>query len=301
MLKALNIDIDPTIAAGKLTVAKQQMVEIAKVLSYDSELLVMDEPSAALTENEIQELFKVIRDLKSRGHGIIYISHRLDELPQISDRITVMRDGQYVGTEETKNITKEKIISMMVGRTIYEERKTVSTVLKDAPVVLKVEHLKGNNVKDVSFELYKGEILGLAGLVGAGRTELARLIVGADKRINGDIYVNGKKVNIASPNDAVRHGIAPHARPGFIVVEAVRAGSQLRLTVRDSGNGVPPDRLSLLNHGVGLANTRARLQYLYREHHQFVFSNVEGGFCVTVAIPFGRDGGAVEPIRMGAA
>lgn len=207
MLKALNIDIDPTVPAGKITVAKQQMVEIAKTLSYDSELLVMDEPTAALTENEIQELFKVIRNLRDRGNGIIYISHRLDELPQISDRITVMRDGQYIGTEETKNITKEKIISMMVGRTIYEEPKTESAVPQDAPVVLKAEHLTGNNIKDVSFELRKGEILGFAGLMGAGRTETMRALFGADQLTGGEITVNGKKVRIKSPSDAIAHGI----------------------------------------------------------------------------------------------
>jgi ribose transport system ATP-binding protein len=168
MLKALNVDIDPSLPVSRLTVAMQQMVEIAKALSYNSELLVMDEPTAALTENEIQELFKVIRSLREKGHGIIYISHRLDELPQISDRVTVMRDGQYIATKNISEVTKEQIISMMVGRTIYERPKEKSMVAKDAPVVLKVEHLLANNVKDVSFELRKGEILGFAGLIGWG-------------------------------------------------------------------------------------------------------------------------------------
>ncbi len=207
MLRALNVHIDPTIPAGELTVAKQQMVEIAKALSYNSELLIMDEPTAALTENEIQELFKVIRDLRDKGHGIIYISHRIDELPLISDRVTVMRDGQYVGTEETKKITKDRIISMMVGRTIYEEPKLESSVPAGAPVVLKVEHLIGNNVKDVSFELRKGEILGFAGLMGAGRTETMRALFGADNSTGGSINVNGKKVTIKSPSDAIANGI----------------------------------------------------------------------------------------------
>lgn len=228
MLMALNVDIDPSLPAEKLTVAKQQMVEIAKALSYDSELLIMDEPTAALTESEIDELFKVIRELRGKGHGIIYISHRLDELAQISDRITVMRDGQYVGTEETKEVTKDKIISMMVGRTIYEKPKTHSTVPEGAPVVLKVEHLMGHNVKDVSFELRKGEIVGFAGLMGAGRTETMRALFGADETTGGEIFVNGKKVNIKSPSDAIANGICylSEDRKGF--------GLAVDLSVRDN-------------------------------------------------------------------
>ena len=228
MLSALNIDIDPSIKAGRLTVAMQQMVEIAKALSYNSELLIMDEPTAALTESEIQELFKVIRDLRDKGHGIIYISHRLDELPQISDRITVMRDGQYVGTEETKAVTKEKIISMMVGRTIYEKPKSHSTVEADAPVVLKVENLIANNVKNVSFELRKGEILGFAGLMGAGRTETMRALFGADPSVSGNVYVDGKKVHIKSPSDAISHGIC------YLSEDRKAFGLSVGLSVRDN-------------------------------------------------------------------
>ena len=228
MLKALHVDIDPTIRAGKLTVAKQQMVEIAKALSYDSELLIMDEPTAALTETEIDELFKVIRDLRDKGHGIIYISHRLDELPEISDRITVMRDGQYVGTRETKEVSKDNIISMMVGRTIYEKPKSHSTVEKNAPVVLKVEHLMGGNTKDVSFELRKGEILGFAGLMGAGRTETMRALFGADPATGGEVFVNGKKVHVKSPNDAIAHGIC------YLSEDRKAFGLAVGLSVRDN-------------------------------------------------------------------
>ncbi len=228
MLKALNVDIDPTIPAGKLTVAMQQMVEIAKALSYDSELLIMDEPTAALTENEIEELFKVIRNLRDKGHGIIYISHRLDELSKISDRITVMRDGQYVGTKETQEVTKEMIIGMMVGRTIYEKPKSASTVPKDAPTVLKVEHLMGKNVNDVSFELRKGEILGFAGLMGAGRTETMRALFGADHKTGGEIIVNDKKVSINSPSDAIANGIC------YLSEDRKAFGLAVGLSVRDN-------------------------------------------------------------------
>ena len=154
----LNIDIDPTEKMGNLTVGKQQMCEIAKAISHDAKVIIFDEPSAALTEAEIEELFKIIRDLRDRQLGIVYISHRMDEIKVITDRVTVMRDGGYVGTLITKESTKDDIINMMVGRVIYEDPKTESNVAKDAPVVLKVEHLNaGKMVRDVSFdELHKG-------------------------------------------------------------------------------------------------------------------------------------------------
>ena len=209
LLESLNIDISPTVRVNELSIAKQQMVEIAKALSFeDSSLLIMDEPTAALTEGEIQDLFKMIRDLREKGVSIIYISHRLEELPQIVDRVTVLRDGQYVGTMDIEDATKQKIISMMVGRVIYDDPKEKSNVPKDAPVVLEARNLVGNNVKNVSFELRRGEILGFAGLMGAGRTETMRAIFGADPIESGEILVNGEKVEIKSPYDAVSHGIS---------------------------------------------------------------------------------------------
>jgi ribose transport system ATP-binding protein len=228
LLRSLNIDIEPWVTVNTLTVAKQQMVEIAKALSNESELLVMDEPSAALTENEIQELFKFIRDLKAKGHGIIYISHRLDELPQIADRVTVMRDGQYIGSADIKDITKQQIISMMVGRTIYEEPKTRSSVPEDAPVVLEVRDLVADNVKKVSFKLHKGEILGFAGLMGAGRTETMRALFGADPVESGDIFVYGQKAKIKQPSDAIRYGI------GYLSEDRKGFGLAVGLSVRDN-------------------------------------------------------------------
>jgi ribose transport system ATP-binding protein len=228
MLKALNIEMDPTVLAKDLTVAKQQMVEIAKALSYESELFIMDEPTAALTESEIQELFKVIRDLKAKGHGIVYISHRLDELPEICDTVTVMRDGQYIGTKSIKEVTKSEIINMMVGRIIYEKPKSKSTVKPDAPIVLDVQHLHGNNVKDVSFNLRKGEILGFAGLMGAGRTETMRIVFGADPKESGEVIVKGDNANIGSPSDAIRRGI------GYLSEDRKAFGLAIGLSVRDN-------------------------------------------------------------------
>ncbi len=226
LFRKLNIDIDPAEMMGNLTVGKQQMCEIAKAISHKAKVIVFDEPSAALTEAEIEELFKIIRDLRKQQLGIVYISHRMDEIKVITDRVTVMRDGTYVGTLITKDCTKDDIINMMVGRVIYEDPKTESTVPKDAPVVLKVEHLNaGRMVKDVSFELRKGEILGFSGLMGAGRTETARAIFGADPKTGGNIYINGQKVEINSPQDAVKCGIGylseDRKRFGIVVQKSV--------------------------------------------------------------------------------
>ena len=228
----LGINIDPSEKMGNLTVGKQQMCEIAKAISHQAKVIIFDEPSAALTEAEIEELFKIIRDLRDRQLGIVYISHRMDEIKVITDRVTVMRDGGYVGTLITRDCTKDDIINMMVGRVIYEDPKTKSMVAPDAPVVLKVEHLcAGKMVQDVSFELHKGEILGFSGLMGAGRTETARALFGADPKERGDIYINGKKVDIRSPKDAVALGIGylseDRKRYGIVVDKSVAENSTM--------------------------------------------------------------------------
>ena len=208
LFRRIGIRIDPSVKLGSLTVGKQQMVEIAKAVSHDSKLLILDEPTAALTQPEVEDLFRIMHDLKHKNIGMIYISHRMDEINRISDRVTVMRDGEYVGTEYTKNLTKDDIVRMMVGRVIYGEQKAKSLVPEDAPVVLEARNIvSGKTLKDVSFKLKKGEILGFAGLMGAGRTELARAVYGADEFDSGEIFVNGKKTNIRTPEDAVKNGI----------------------------------------------------------------------------------------------
>ena len=229
LLDSLHLDISPKTVVKRLTVAKQQMVEIAKSLSYNNtKILIMDEPSTALTESEIEDLFTFIRRLKATGVGIVYISHRMNELFQITDRITVMRDGQYVGTVNTDETNMDEIVQMMVGRTIYEEPKSKSNVPADAPVVLEACGLTSNDVKDVSFKLYKGEILGFAGLMGAGRTETMRLVCGADKKTAGTIKVDGKEVHIQTPKDAVKAGI------GYLSEDRKRYGLCLGLSVADN-------------------------------------------------------------------
>ena len=237
LFQELNIEIDPKEKMSNLTVGKQQMCEIAKAISHKAEVIVFDEPSAALTEKEIADLFEIIKDLRKKGLGIVYISHRMDEIKVITDRVTVMRDGGYVGTLITAESTKEDIINMMVGRVIYEDPKEHSMVAPDAPVVLKVEHLNaGKMVQDVSFELRKGEILGFSGLMGAGRTETARALFGADPKQSGKISIMGKdgqlrEVTINSPQDAVKYGIGylseDRRRYGVVVQKSVNENTTL--------------------------------------------------------------------------
>ncbi len=228
LFKMLNLRLDPTIKVADLTVAKQQMVEIAKALSFNAKILVMDEPTAALTETEIDELFSIIRQLRQKGVGVVHISHRLEELKQISDRVTVMRDGKYIDSLLTKDAPIDQIISLMVGRTIYE----TSPELPEKPnqeVVLEVRNLNhGRVLRQVNFSLKKGEILGFAGLVGAGRTEVARAIFGADPFDSGEVYIKGEKVHIASPGDAVAHGI------GYLSEDRKRYGLALGMDVKEN-------------------------------------------------------------------
>ena len=228
LFEMLNLKLAPAMKVSDLTVAKQQMVEIAKALSFNAKILIMDEPTAALTDIEIDELFKIIRQLCKKGVGVVHISHRLEELKQISDRVTVMRDGKYIDTLQTENASIEKIISLMVGRTIYEAAPELPEN-PDQEVVLEVKNLNyGKFLKDVNFNLKKGEILGFAGLMGAGRTEVARAIFGADAYDSGEIYIKGQQVSIKSPGDAVAHGI------GYLSEDRKRYGLALGMDIKEN-------------------------------------------------------------------
>lgn len=228
LFKKLNVDILPTELVENLSVAQQQMVEIAKAISFDSKVLIMDEPTATLTDNEIEDLFRVILELKSEGKSIIYITHRLQELPLIADRITVMRDGRYIGTKNTDEISVDEIIKMMVGREITVEKQKKYDVFGRTPT-LEVRNLyAGRAVKNISFKAYPGEILGISGLVGAGRTETARAIYGADSKDSGEVFINGKSVNITSPTDAVKNGLA------YLPEDRKRYGLALGLDVENN-------------------------------------------------------------------
>ncbi len=228
IIAAMNLKLDPTAPVDRLTIARQQMVEIAKALSYRSRVLIMDEPTAALNDAEINDLFAIIRRLKAEGVGIVYISHKMDELKRIADRVTVMRDGRYVDTVPAAETPVERIITMMVGREVTSEALRVPD-LAEAEVLLEVRGLsRGKEVRDVSFDIRKGELLGFAGLMGAGRTELARAIFGADARDSGEIRIHGRPVDIRTPQDAVRAGI------GYLSEDRKQFGIAVGMDVRDN-------------------------------------------------------------------
>nr|WP_303243627.1 sugar ABC transporter ATP-binding protein [uncultured Blautia sp.] len=213
VLNELKININPDQTVGDLPVSKQQMVEIAKALSIHARILIMDEPTSALTAREIEDLFRIIRDLKAQGCGIVYISHRLEELAQIVDRVTIMRDGQYITDGNFKDMTMDQIITNMVGREIKEKFPRVTCT--KGKKVFEVKNLNaGRMVRDISFSLYEGEIVGFAGLMGAGRTETTRAIFGVDPKESGEIYLDGQKIEIHNPMDAIKNGVvlAPEDR-----------------------------------------------------------------------------------------
>ena len=207
LLSELELNLNPNDIVGELTIAKQQMVEIAKAVSYRGSVIIMDEPTSSLTPAETDALFKIIRALKAAGKGVVYISHRLEELEKITDRITVLRDGEYVQTLKTSETSIPEVISLMVGRKVAQDQRPENRSI-GSEIVLRVEGLSDQHLlKDISFELRKGEILGFAGLMGAGRTELARAIMGADPKSAGTITLHGKEVKIKQPSDAVAAGI----------------------------------------------------------------------------------------------
>ncbi|MDR0389406.1 MAG: sugar ABC transporter ATP-binding protein [Spirochaetaceae bacterium] len=207
VLKIIELEEDPSSLMASLTVAKMQMVEIAKAVSFDSQLIIMDEPTSALTDKEVKQLFDIMRKLKSQGKSIIFISHKLDEIYEIADRITVYRDGMYIGAENTADLKVDKLINMMVGRDVNELFPKVPCPIGE--VRLEVKNLSNRKYfHDVSFAVRRGEIFGIAGLVGAGRTEVVETIFGMRPHTSGEIFIDGKKVEIKSPRDAIRYGMA---------------------------------------------------------------------------------------------
>ncbi|MBQ4110513.1 MAG: ATP-binding cassette domain-containing protein [Clostridia bacterium] len=208
IFKDLGIDVNPTQIMSTMPVAQRQMVEIAKAVSYNSKIIVFDEPTSSLTEQEVEHLFRIINMLRDRGCGIIYISHKMEEILRISDDVTVMRDGTWVATEPAKNLTMDKIIHLMVGRELTNRFPEKTNT--PGEVILEVDGLCGmyNNVKDVSFSLRKGEILGIAGLAGAGRTEVIENIFGISARKSGKLYLHGKKIENRTASEAIRNGFA---------------------------------------------------------------------------------------------
>ncbi|MCK9547666.1 MAG: sugar ABC transporter ATP-binding protein [Sphaerochaeta sp.] len=227
LFEMLDIDIDCDAKVSQLNVARQQMVEIAKALAYDTKLLIMDEPTSALTDKEITTLLAIMRTLKRRGVAIIFISHKLEEVLQISDRIVVLRDGENCGDVETAQATKNHLVSLMVGRAVTNG-SAKRTTIPSQETLLEAEGICGGRIQDASFSIKKGEILGFAGLVGSGRSALARLIIGAEKRSAGTITLNGSSVVIRHPKDSIAAGIA------YLPDDRKNMGLVLPMTVREN-------------------------------------------------------------------
>ena len=227
LFKRLNIDLDPTITIGRLSVANRQMVEIAKAVSFNSDVLIMDEPTSALTEREVAHLFKIIRALKADGKGIIYITHKMNELFEIADEVSVFRDGKYIATKLSSEVTRDEIIRMMVGRDITQMFPKEIVPIGD--VVLSVKGLALNGIfKDVSFDVRAGEILGIAGLVGSGRSNIAETIFGVTPASAGTISINGVEVKMSSPAVAMSHGMA------FLTEDRKETGCFLLLDIQEN-------------------------------------------------------------------
>ncbi|PKR77928.1 D-xylose ABC transporter ATP-binding protein [Halalkalibacillus sediminis] len=225
-LERLGVYLDPMAKAGSLSVGHQQMIEIAKAISTNAQVIVMDEPTAALTDREIERLFEVIERLRSQGVGVVYISHRMEEIFKICDRISVLRDGEYIGTREVKSVEYDEIIRMMVGRQLGElfPERDVTT----GDTQFRVENLSSDVFNNVSFEVKKGEIFGVAGLMGAGRSEIMQTLFGARKLKSGKIYINEQEVKIDSPHDAIKAGI------GYVTEDRKDEGLILGMTVREN-------------------------------------------------------------------
>ncbi len=247
-IEDIGLKINPRSRVMDLTVAQQEMITIAKVVYEKARIIVFDEPTALLTNEEVDELYRIIKILKERGYGIIYISHRLEEIFDICDRVTVLKDGKYVNTIETAETNKDQLISMMVGRSLEDiyniEHQTIGEP------VLSVHDLcdKRGRFKNVSFDLHRGEILGFCGLVGSGRTDIMRCIFGADPVLSGEIYINGRKAMIKKPIDAIRQGI------GFVTEDRRRQGLMLQLSVAFNINIASYDLIS--KRGFGLISLK---------------------------------------------
>jgi ribose transport system ATP-binding protein len=246
VLARLNIDISPNTLVGSLSISKQQMVEIAKALSTDAKVIIMDEPTSSLTGVEIEELFTIIRKLRDDGHGIVYISHRLEELKHIVDRITILRDGQFIVNLELKDTNLNEIIRYMVGRDITEKYPRID--IPKGKKIFEVKNLNaGHLVRDVSLSAHEGEIVGIAGLVGAGRSETLRAIFGADPKESGTIILDGKELTVDKPMDAINQGVV------LVPEDRKKDGLCVKLSV---ASNIELPNLDLVSNQIGTVDTK---------------------------------------------
>jgi ribose transport system ATP-binding protein len=272
----LHIKINPKELVKNLTVGYQQMIEIAKAIQQNAQVLIMDEPSAPLTSNEVENMFKVVELLRKKGVSIIYISHRLEEIFRLSDRIEVIRDGEYVTTLITPEATVDELIKLMVGRELTQKYPPRKSCVNKDKVVLELKNVTGNGDKDISLQLHAGEVLGLGGLVGAGRTELAEIIFGAKTKESGTILFNGKEINPQSPREAIDLGIA------LVPEDRKRHGALLGISIKNNINMPIYERISKLS----VINSRKEKEIAekYREEIQIkcptlnqLVKNLSGG------------------------
>jgi ABC-type sugar transport system ATPase subunit len=264
LLRELNIALDPTSIVANLSPGQRQMVEIAKALSRDPQVLILDEPTASLTDDSIKVLFAIIRKLKDKDTSVIYISHRLPEIFQIADRVSVLKDGEYKGTFEKKSISREELIQRMVGREVKPLQHASD---HRGEVVLEVKQLTSDRFSNVSFEMYKGEILGMAGLVGAGRTEIARAIFGADEFSNGEVRLHGKALKLNHPIDAIKQGI------GYVPEDRKKLGLFQRMNIADNIVVAERERQPG-SQFIDVANTR-RLAGTYKDKLNIIAASLE--------------------------
>lgn len=256
ILDRLNIDIDPDALVGDLAVSKQQMIEIAKALSVNARVLIMDEPTSALTSKEIDDLFIIIRQLRAEGHGIIYISHRLEELKHIADRVTIMRDGRFIVRDDFKNLTMDRIIGYMVGRTITDQYPKIET--HRGKTIFEVRSLNaGRMVRNVSLRVRAGEIVGIAGLMGAGRTETTRAIFGIDSRESGKFFLDGKAIRIGNPRQAIKQGVV------LVPEDRKKDGLCVKLSIREN---IALPNLDILCNRIGVVDRRRESDMVERIH-----------------------------------
>jgi ABC-type sugar transport system ATPase subunit len=275
LFERLKVEIDPEALCAQLTVAQQQVVEIVKAIALEAPIVVMDEPTAALTGQESEKLFEIIAALKARGVGILYISHRMDEVLRLADRVTVMRDGECIGTKSVSELSRRVLIEMMVGRSIEQEFPREKAAIGEERLV--VRHLKrGRTVRDISLSVRRGEVVGLAGLVGAGRTETARLIFGADRRDSGGIFLDGRELSIGNPHDAIGCGICllteDRKNQGLVLGATVRENFGLPNLRRLSRFGFVRESEERIRLGHYVDGLRIRIP-----HQEEVTSNLSGG------------------------
>jgi ribose transport system ATP-binding protein len=263
ILKRLGASFAPDIRAGLLSIAEQQQIEIARALNHDSKILIMDEPTAALSDRETDRLFEVVHSLKDQGIAVIYISHRMNEVSRIADRVSVLRDGQYIGTLEKDEIDPGRIVAMMVGRSLDDFYKhEINTNIRKGTFVVE-DFSDGSLVEDISLEVGAGEILGIAGLVGAGRTELARMIFGIDRPESGCVYLDGEEIQIKSPGDAIRHniGYVPEDRKSQGLFLDMNVGDNIGMNVlnRISRKGILPKGTNARFSGESIKNLNIKV------------------------------------------